>query len=197
MRKVLFFMFTSLNGYFERGLPPDNPDNWENIDWHNFNDEMATLSTEQIETVDTLLFGRVTYEGFASYWPTPAGAADSPVIAEKMNSLPKIVFSHTLDKADWSNTRLVNADAAEEVAKLKAQPGKDMIIYGSSDLSASLAVAGLIDEYRIMVNPILLGRGKPLLQGLTADVRLKLLEAKPYSNGNVLLSYAPAEKAAA
>ena len=189
MRKVLFFMFTSLNGYYERGLPPDN---WENIDWHNFNDEMSTFSIDQIETVDTILFGRVTYEGMASYWPTEAAAADSPVITEKMNSLPKIVFSKSLEKAEWSNTRLVRGDAAEEVAKLKQQPGKDMIIFGSSDMAVGLAERGLIDEYRIMVNPILLAEGKPVFRGLKADVRLKFLEAKPFSNGNVLLRYAPA-----
>ena len=189
MRKVLFFMFTSLNGYYERGLASDD---WSNIDWHNFDEDMSTLSVEQINAVDTLLFGRVTYEGMASYWPTPAASADSPVITEKMNSLPKIVFSKTLEKADWNNTRVVRGDASAEVAQLKTQPGKDMIIYGSSDLAASLAENGLIDEYRIMVNPILLGSGKPLLKGLKTDVRLKLLDAKPFKNGNVLLSYAPA-----
>ena len=189
MRKVLFFMFTSLNGYYERGREPGD---WSNIDWHNFDDEMSTLSIEQIESVDTLLFGRVTYEGFASYWPTPAASEDAPVITAKMNALPKVVFSKTLATAEWSNSRVVHGDAADEVAKLKEQPGKDMIIYGSSDLAASLAERGLIDEYRIMVNPILLAEGKPLLKGLKRDVPLKLLEAKPFSNGNVLLTYAPA-----
>ena len=188
MRKVQFFMFTSLNGYYERGLPDDD---WSNIDWHNFDEDMSTLSLDQINTVDTILYGRVTYEGMASYWPTPAASDDNPVIAEKMNSLPKVVFSKTLEKAEWSNTRLVKGDAAEEVAKLKEQPGKNIIIYGSSDLAASLAERGLIDEYRIMVNPILLAEGKPLCQGLKRDVRLKLLEAKPFKNGNVLLTYAP------
>ena len=193
MRKVLFFMFTSLNGYYERGRPDLD---WENIDWHNFNDEMASFSIEQINTVDTILFGRVTYEGMASYWPTPAASADAPAIAEKMNSLAKIVFSKTLERADWNNTRPVRSDAAEEVARLKEYPGKDMIIFGSSDLAASLAERGLIDEYRIMVNPILLGEGKPVFKGLKRDVRLKLLEARTFSNGNVLLSYAPATQPA-
>jgi dihydrofolate reductase len=189
MRKVLFFMFTSLNGYYTRGRPGDD---WENIDWHNFSEEMTAFSVEQINTVDTILFGRATYEGMASYWPTPAAGADSPVIAEKMNALPKIVFSRTLEQAEWSNTRLVRGDAADEVARLKEQPGGDMIIFGSSDLAASLAPRGLIDEYRIMVNPILLGEGKPLFRGLSGDVPLTLLQARTFGNGNVLLSYAPA-----
>ena len=193
MRKVLFFMFTSLNGYYERGRPDHG---WENIDWHNFDEDMATFSLEQIGTVDTILFGRVTYEGMASYWPTEAAAADSPAITEKMNSLPKVVFSKTLEKAEWSNTRLVPGDAAGEVGRLKEQPGKDMIIFGSSDLAASLAARGLIDEYRIMVNPILLGEGKPVFKGLKVDVPLRLLGSRTFKNGNVLLTYAPAVQAA-
>jgi dihydrofolate reductase len=187
VRKVLFFMFTSLNGYFERGRPDGG---WENIDWHNFDADMSGFSSDQLDTVDTLLFGRVTYEGMASYWPTPAAAADSPVITARMNALPKIVFSRTLDRAEWHNTRVVR-DAAEEVARLRAEPGKDMIIFGSSDLAASLAERGLIDEYRIMVNPVVLPEGKPLLKGLSGDLRLQLLQARTFKNGNVLLTYAP------
>ncbi len=184
MRRVLFFMLTSLNGFYEQGR-------WE-IDWHNVDDEFTRFAIEQLESVDTLLFGRATYEGMASYWPTPAAVADSPATAEQMNSLPKIVFSKTLHKAEWNNTRLVRGDAAEEIKKLKEQPGKDMIILASSDLAASLAEHGLIDEYRIMVNPIALGEGKPLFQGMKRDLRLKLLDVRRFASGNVLLSYAPA-----
>ncbi len=183
MRKVLFFMMTSLNGFYERG-------SWE-IDWHNVDEEFNRFAVEQLDTVDTLLFGRATYEGMAAYWPTEAAAADSPVITEKMNALSKIVFSRTLAKADWRNTRLVRSDAAEEVVRLKAQPGKDMIVMGSSDLAVALAERGLIDEYRVMVNPIALPAGKPLFQGLKNDLRLRLLGARTFANGNVLLSYAP------
>ena len=183
MKRVLYFMMTSLNGFYERG-------GWE-IDWHNVDDEFTRFAIEQIKSVDTLLFGRVTYEGMASYWPTEAAAADSPAITEQMNAMPKIVFSRTLEKAGWHNTRLVRGDAAEEVARLKEQPGKDLIIFGSSDLATSLAERGLIDEYRVMVNPIALPEGKPLFQGLKGDLRLKLLQARTFENGNVLLSYAP------
>ncbi len=184
MRKVLFFMLTSLNGFYERGK-------WE-IDWHNVDEEFTRFAIEQLESVDTVLFGRATYEGMASYWPTPAAVADSPATAEQMNSLPKIVFSRTLSKAEWNNTRLVRDNAAEEIAKLKEQPGKDMIILASSDLAASLAERGLIDEYRIMVNPIALGEGKSLFQGMKRDLPLKLLDVRRFASGNVLLSYAPA-----
>jgi len=187
MRKVLFFMFTSLNGYYDRGKPHLD---WDNIDWHNFDEEMSALSNAQLNSVDVLLFGRKTYEGMASFWPTPEALADSPETAEQMNSLPKIVFSRTLDKAEWNNTRLVR-DPVEEIAKLKEQPGVDVIVMGSSELAVSLGERGLIDEYRIMVNPILLAEGTPLFQGLGSDVRLELLQAKAYKNGNVLLSYEP------
>ena len=152
MRRVLFFMLTSINGFYERGR-------WV-LDWHNVDDEFTRFAVEQVQSVDTILFGSVTYEGMAGYWPTPEAIADSPATAEKMNSLPKIVFSNTLEKAEWSNTRLVRGDASEEVARLKEQPGQDMIIFGSSDLAVSLAERGLIDEYRILVNPIALPEGK-------------------------------------
>src|SRR5438045_1234802 len=109
MRRVLFFMMTSLNGFYERGK-------WE-LDWHHVDDEFNKFAIEQIESVDTLLFGRATYEGMASYWPTEAAAADSPAITEKMNGSPKIVFSRTMETADWQNTRLVRSDAAEEIAR--------------------------------------------------------------------------------
>ncbi len=183
MRKVLFFMMTSLNGFYERGA-------WE-IDWHHVDDEFTKFSIEQIETVDTLLFGRATYEGMAAYWPTEAAAADSPTVTAKMNETPKIVFSRTMERADWENTRLVRSDAAEEVARLKSQPGKDLIIFGSSDLAASLAKHGLIDEYRINVQPVALGDGLPLLHGLDEPLRLELVSSTAWADGPITQTYIP------
>src|SRR5438105_639275 len=158
MRKVLFFMMTSANGFYEVGP-------WE-IDWHSVDEEFNDFALEQIGSIDTMLFGRATYTGMASYWPTREAIESDPEIAEKMNSTPKIVFSNTLDKAEWSNSRLVKGDAATELRKLKEQPGGDMIIFGSSELAVSLAAAGLIDEYRLMVAPVALPHGKPVLGGL-------------------------------
>ena len=183
MRRVLFFMMTSLDGYFE------GPG--QSIDWHTADEEFNQFAIDQIGEVDTLLFGRVTYEGMASYWPTPDAVANDPEVAGLMNSLPKVVFSNTLPGADWSNTTLVAGDAAEELARLKQQPGKDMIVLGSSNLAASLAERGLIDEFRIMINPVLLGGGTPLLHGIYQRLNLRLLSARPFASGNVLLSYAP------
>jgi dihydrofolate reductase len=186
MRKVIFFMLTSLDGYFE-GPGRD-------ISWHNVDEEFDAFTIEQIDAVDMLLFGRVTYELMASFWPTPAARTDDPIVAEKMNTMPKIVFSKTLSGVDWQNTRLVKDKFFEEIVKLKQQPGKDLIIFGSSDLAVTFIQHDLIDEYRILVNPVALGGGKPLFQGLSQKLDLKLLKTRPFKNGNVLLCYAPAGK---
>ena len=185
MRKVIFFMLTAVDGYFE------GPGH--NIDWHNVDEEFNDFAIEQLNSTDMLLFGRVTYEMMASYWPTAEAKANDPAVAGAMNALAKIVFSTTLDNADWENTRLVKDNVAEEVGQLKRQSGKDMIVMGSSDLAVSLAEMGLVDEFRIMVNPVVLGEGKPVLSGIKGRLNLKLLKARTFGNGNVLLYYAPQE----
>ena len=158
MRKMIFFMLTTLDGFYE------GPN--KEIDWHNVDEEFNEFAIEQLNSVDVLLFGRVTYELMASYWPTPAATTNDPIVADKMNSLPKIVFSKTLSSVEWQNTRLVKENITEEISKLRQQPGKDLIIFGSSDLAATFIQHGLIDEYRIMVNPVVLGNGKPLFKGI-------------------------------
>ncbi len=187
MRKVLFFMLVTLDGYIE-GPGQD-------IDWHNVDEEFNTFAVEQLNAVDTLLFGRVTYVGMAGYWPTPEAMANDPQVAEAMNSKSKIVFSRTLETADWANTRLIKDHVAEEVLKLKQAPGQDMIVFGSSNLAASFSDMGLIDEYRIMVCPVVLGAGTPLFHGLQERLKLKLLKTRVFGNGIVLHYYAP-ERAA-
>jgi dihydrofolate reductase len=183
MRKIFLFMLVSLDGYYEG----PNGD----ISWHNVDDEFNEFAVQQTSEIDTLLFGRKTYEVMASYWPTEAAISDDPAIAGLMNSLPKIVISTTLDAADWHNSRLVKENVAEEISKLKQGPGKEIAIFGSSDLAVSLAEMGLVDEYRIMVNPVILGEGKPLFKG--ADkLSLKLIKTRTFKSGNVLLYYQPA-----
>ena len=184
MRKVILFMAVSLDGFFE------GPN--REIDWHNVDKEFNEFAISQLNEFGTLLFGRVTYQLMAGYWPTPAATTDDQFVAGKMNSLPKIVFSRTLDKADWNNTRLVKDNVAEEVNKLKNQPGKDIAIFGSSNLCVSFIQMGLIDEFRIMVNPVVLGNGHPLFGGIRDKLKLKLLKTKTFSSGNVLLYYQPA-----
>jgi dihydrofolate reductase len=183
MRKIIFQTLISLDGFFE------GPN--QEIDWHNVDEEFNEFAIDFLDQVDTLLFGRVTYELMAGYWPTPAATTNDPIVAGKMNHLPKIVFSRTLKKVEWENSRLVKENVAEEITKLKQQPGKDMVIFGSSDLAVTLLPLGLIDECRILVNPVVLGSGKPLFKGIKEKLNLKLIKTKTFKSGNVLLFYQP------
>jgi dihydrofolate reductase len=128
----------------------------------------------------------------ASFWPTPDAIKNDPIVAGKMNALPKIVFSRTLNKVEWNNTRLVKDNIEEEVKKMKNQPGKDMMILGSGSIMAEFAQRGLIDGYGIMVNPVVLGNGTPLFKGIKHRLNLKLTKTRTFHNGNVLLYYEPA-----
>jgi dihydrofolate reductase len=186
MRKLFLFNLVTLDGFFE------GPDH--DIRWHNVDEEFNDFAMEQLNTIDLILFGRVTYQGMASYWPTPFAIENDPIIANQMNSVPKIVFSRTLDKAEWNNTRLIRDNVAEEIIKLKHLPGKDLALFGSANLAASLTPMGLIDEFRIMVNPVILGKGTPLFKAMDAKVNLKLIKARTFGNGNVLLYYQPDKK---
>ncbi len=185
MPKLFSFNMVSLDGYFEGATP------WS-LDWHNVSEAFNGFALEQLQTIGTLLFGRKTYAGMAGYWPTPAALDADPAVATAMNGLPKLVFSTTLDRAEWSNTRVVRDNVAEEVARLKQQPGKDLAVFGSANLLASLVKLRLVDEHRLMVNPVVLGRGTPLFQRLDEPLRLKLVGTRPFTDGNVLLIYQPA-----
>jgi dihydrofolate reductase len=171
----------TLDGFFE------GTKSWD-LDWHDsvWGEELERLSLEQSKSIGMLLFGRVTYEGMAGYWQTQKGE-----IADFMNEVPKVVFSRTLSKAEWNHTRLVRDQAEEEVIRLKKQPGKDLFIFGSANLSSSFTRAGLIDEYRLCVAPVVLGGGNPLFKASPARLRLKLLEARPLKSGGVILRYQP------
>ena len=183
MRKVFLFMMVTLDGFFEG---PNHE-----IDWHNVDEEFNEFAIDQLNEVDALLFGRVTYEGMASYWPTPVALEDDPVVAGKMNAIPKIVFSRTLDRAEWSNSRLVKENIAGEISQIKQQQGRDLAIFGSANLTMSLLQMGLIDELRLMVNPVVLGKGKPLFEGIHEKLSLKLIKTRVFRSGNVLLCYQP------
>ena len=186
MRKVFLFMMVTLDGFFEG---PNHE-----IDWHNVDEEFNEFAIDQLNEVDALLFGRVTYLGMASYWPTPLAKENDPIIADKMNTVPKIVFSKTLEKVEWNNSRLVKENIAEEVLQLKQQQGRDLAIFGSANLMVSLLQMGLVDELRIMVNPVVLGNGKPLFTGLHDKVKLNLIKTRTFRSGNVLLYYQPDKK---
>lgn len=185
MRKLIMWNMVTLDGFFE------GAHSWD-LDFHElgWGEELQRFSNEQMSKADLVLYGRVTYEGMAKYWPTAKGET-----AERMNAIQKVVFSRTLTSADWANTRLVGTEAADEVARLKQEPGKDILVFGSADLCASLMRAGLIDEYRIGLNPVVLGQGRPLFAPGTDRSTLRLLEARPLQTGCVLLRYAPAPAA--
>jgi dihydrofolate reductase len=162
MRKVIMFNLMTIDGFFE-GLNHD-------ISWHNVDPEFNDHAiNEMFPASDVLLFGRVTCEFMAGFWPTPEAKRDEPIIAEKMNASPKVVFSRTLKEAQWNNTRLVKGNMEEEVRRLKEQPGKGLAILGSGSIVSQLAQRGLIDEYQIMVNPLILGRGHRCSRVSTAD----------------------------
>jgi dihydrofolate reductase len=186
MRKIFVFNLVTLDGYFE------GPN--REIDWHNVDAEFNDYAIDMLKSVDTLLFGRVTYELMANYWPTSDAIKNDPIVAGKMNSLPKIVFSRTLDNVTWQNTRLVKVNIEEEIRKMKAMPGKDMALLGSASILTEFTQRGLLDEYRIMVNPVVLGDGKPLFSGIKDSLKLKLIKTMTFRNGNVLLCYQPAGK---
>jgi dihydrofolate reductase len=183
MRKLFSYMVVTLDGFYE------GPN--QEFDWPNVDDTFNEYAISMMNDIDTLLFGRVTYEGMAAYWPTPAAVEGDPLVAPRMNGVPKIVYSATLGTADWQNTTLVTGDAVESVRELKQQPGKDLALFGSPHLTVSLLEQGLVDELRVMVNPILLGGGKSLFTGLKDRVRLQLKTATTFSSGNALLCYRP------
>ena len=187
MRKVIVSNMITLDGFL---AGPDG-----DIDWHIADADFNDYALDMFKSVDTLLFGRVTYQLMASYWPTPSATTDDPIIADKMNNLAKIVFSKTLTKADWNNSRLAKGDISEEVKKLKQQPGKDMVIFGSSSLVSALTPPRLIDEYRLIVNPVILGSGLPEFTGIKDRVQLQLVEARAFRAGTVLLRYEPGKPA--
>lgn len=179
----MLFMMVSLDGYFE------GPDH--SIAWHNVDSEFNEFAIKQLDEIGTLLFGRKTYEFMANYWPTEAGKKDDPIIARIMNDADKVVISRTLKKVEWNNTRLISENIVDEINKLKSETGKDIAIFGSNNLAVSLIQMGLLDKFRIMVNPIVIGKGNALFTGLDSKLNLKLITTKVFKSGNVLLSYFP------
>ena len=186
MRKLFSFNMMTLDGYI---AGPDG-----DISWHNTDEEFGKFANEQTGTADLLLFGRVTYDLMASYWPTEDAIKDDPIVAGQMNRSPKIVFSRKMARAEWNNTRVIKDHIDEEITKLKQQPGKDMALFGSANLMQTLMQLDLIDEHRIMLNPVVLGQGIPLFQGVRVPLKLKLVNTRTFRSGNTLLCYQPDRK---
>lgn len=191
MKKIIAFEWLSLDGYI--GGP-----NGE-TDWFVWDEEVGIAAKKVQSKTDTLLFGRTTYDIMANYWPTSASASEDPVITDFMNDTNKIVFSKTLEKVDpiitgWKNTRLVNEITPEQIKKIKQQADKNILIYGSGSIVSQLMKSGLIDEYQIMINPVILGSGKPLFQNIEEKLTLKVIRIKRFKCGNVMITYQTEKK---
>ena len=186
MRRLIVFNNVSLDGYFVDG---NGEMSWahrakQDAEW-------SAFAAGNASGGGVLLFGRITYELMAGYWPTPLALKNDPIVAEGMNNLQKVVFSRTLDKVSWKNTKLVKGDLVAEVRKMKAQPGEGMAILGSGSVVSQLAPEGLIDEYQIALNPIVLGKGRTMFEGIKEKLALKLTKTRAFGNGNVMLWYEP------
>lgn len=184
MRKLTVFNHISLDGYF---VNADGDMSWA----HRGSDdpEYQAFVSGNASGDSEMLFGRVTYDMMTSFWPTPVAHQQMPIVADKMNNGRKVVFSRKMDKAIWNNTKLVKGDLIEEVKKMKAEEGPDMVIMGSGSIVAQLAAAGLIDTYLIVVNPVALGSGRTLFEGLPDMLSLKLKSSRAFANGKTFLTY--------
>jgi dihydrofolate reductase len=196
MRRITMFNRVSADGYF---AGPDG-----NLNWVVPDPDVDKAGVAGIPETDTVLFGRKTYEMFAQYWPSVAEDADKApdphmpgretrdirAFARMLNNATKLVFSRTLKSATWKNSQLFHELDPAAIEALKRKPGKGMIIFGSGTIASQLTEHGLIDDFILVVNPVLLGNGRTLLNGMPASARLKLVETKPYSSGNVLIRYA-------
>ena len=185
MRKVISLMHISLDGF---AAGPNGELEWARVD-----EEMYGYVADLLRTVDTALYGRVTYQMMESYWPTvpadPASTESDRQHAEWVEKVRKIVVSRTLARVTWNNTLLVQENIGEEIARLKRQPGEDIMIFGSPSIVHLLTPLGLIDEYRLTINPVVLGRGIPLFNGVQEPLHLKLLESRTFQAGVVGLHY--------
>lgn len=187
MRKVIFQMMVSLDGFIE-GPKQD-------LSWHLVDDEFNKYAIDLLHSIDTIIFGRIAYELFESFWPAamtdPSTTPDNLEIANQINDMHKIVFSKTMEKVEWKNSKLIQQLIPEEIAQMKQQEGKDMVIFGGAGIAQSFMRHELIDEYRIMVNPIILGKGKPLFEDMTHRMNLKLMKTRTFNSGVVMLVYEP------
>lgn len=164
MRKLSVFNFISLNGCYK------GPN--EDISWHKHGKEENEFAEEDISSDNILLFGRVTYEMMAGYWPTDEAIKNEPELAEGMNKSEKIVFSKTLNEANWNNTRIISSNIIDEIKKIKLTPGKDMTLLGSGKILTQFAEAGLIDNFQIMVDPVVISNGTSIFADIKNNLNL-------------------------
>jgi dihydrofolate reductase len=184
MRKIIVFNHVSLDGYF---VGANGDSSWAHK--NNEDPEFAKWQKNNAGSEAQFLFGRVTYELMAGYWPTAQAKQQNPEIADAMNKMPKVVFSKTLDKVSWNNTKLLKGSLVSEIKKLKSESGPDILIFGSGQIIAQLAQEKLIEVYTVILNPIVLGKGRTMFEGLSEMQDLKLTNSKTFKNGKTLLNY--------
>ncbi len=186
MRKLVVFNQVSLDGYF---VDMNGDMSWA----HNTNkDKDWDASVAANAGGEALLvFGRITYELMIRYWSTPVAIQNDPILAERMNHLPKLVFSRTLKKVSWNNTKLIKDGLVSEMRNMKNESGIDIVILGSGSIVSQLTQERLIDEYQIVVIPVVLGKGRTMFDGITEILSLQLTSTRAFANGNVLLCYGP------
>jgi dihydrofolate reductase len=183
MAKLTSFTFISLNGFY-KGVNED-------INWHRHGGEEAEYSVESLKSSNILLFGRVTYEMMKSFWPTEMAYNSFPEVAEGMNNSEKLVVTKSLKTADWKNTNIIKENLIEKITELKKSSHKNITLLGSGNVLKQLAKANLIDEYQIMIDPIFLEKGEPILDNLNKDIYLELTKSKVFKSGTILLYYKP------
>jgi dihydrofolate reductase len=189
MRKLYVFMMISLDGFFE-GESHD-------LRWHNVDEEFNEFAVRQMQDSGALLFGHRTYDLMAGFWPThkaSPGNANDAIVADLMKTMPKYVFSHEpveiKENENWKNVHVITQNVEEEIKKLKAEPGKDLAIFGSNNFATSMLEAGLLDEVRVIVNPVAIGKGNALFTGIKKPAKFKLTKLHEFKSGNVLMHYA-------
>ena len=189
MRKLIVTEYVTADGVME---DPGGGDKSGYGGWSRafFNEEAGKYKFDEIFSVDALLLGRVTYTGFAKAWPN---FKDEAGFADRMNGLPKYVVSTTLKTAEWNNSHILTGDVVEEVNQLKQAAGQPILVAGSAQLVHTLREHNMVDEYRLMVHPIVVGGGKRLFHDGTGPTALKLVDTKAFSTGIIVLTYAPAE----
>lgn len=184
-------MQVSLDGFISRPngeldwFPPINDENL----WKDIQEEMWN----QLDSADTILLGRITYQFWENYWPNikanPSATENDIKFSHFADETQKIVFSKTLDKVEWKNTRLIKENIAKEILKMKKQSGKNMVIPGGASIAQTFMKLDLIDEYVIIIHPVILGSGKPLFEGLNNSIKLKLLRTRMLKSGAILVHY--------
>lgn len=185
MRRLTVFENVSLDGFFV--------DATGDMSWaHKHDEEWTAFSSGNASGDGALLFGRVTYQMMAGFWPTPQAAEMLPEVAAGMNRMPKFVASRTLDRADWQNTTVLNGDLVGEIGALKASAGPDLVVLGSGIIVSQLAQARLVDEFQLVVNPVVLGRGRTLFEAVEGRLDLRHTRSRSFTNGNQVLWYEPA-----